>query len=435
MNNLDITYPSAPIPFRPPLPRVEDSLADCGYLFARFRERLLASRQVGIIGVYLSPSLEIAESGSRLITLFLRMVNGRLTGTIEGGYQAGEGEFFFLLAPEGEYGDEEFRRDLELARRSLKRHLHVLGGQEHALFSPEENDGIHVDGVLLVNQPGETTDNALFRAFQELFGAQSPASRRATEERDEIRRIIAAAGVTPVYQPIFCLATGELHGHEALSRISGSSLFANPDELFEKAQEHQLVSPLDILCRRKALVKAAALGIGGRIFLNACPTLLADPRHRTGGTAELLDDLGIDRTRVTFELTEKALISDYGLFRKLVDHYRDQGYSIAIDDLGAGYAGLGMLTEIVPDYVKLARFLVAGIDSSPMKQALLDSLVIFCDRIGARIVAEGIERTEELDHLIKAGVAFGQGYLLAKPSATPYSATHHPFLHLRSDQP
>jgi EAL domain-containing protein (putative c-di-GMP-specific phosphodiesterase class I) len=106
--------------------------------------------------------------------------------------------------------------------------------------------------------------------------------------------------------------------------------------------------------------------------------------------------------------------------QRAVAHYREQGYSIAIDDLGSGYAGLKMLAELEPDYVKLARFLISGIDTSCTKQALVEALVTFCGRIGAKVIAEGIERPEELAYLSFAGVAFGQGYLLAKPAALPF---------------
>lgn len=102
-----------------------------------------------------------------------------------------------------------------------------------------------------------------------------------------------------------------------------------------------------------------------------------------------------------------------------VAHYREQGYSIAIDDLGSGYAGLQILARLEPEYVKLSRFLIASIEISPTRQALVESLVMFCNRTGARVIAEGIERQEELAYLRALGIHFGQGYLLAKPSTFP----------------
>jgi EAL domain-containing protein (putative c-di-GMP-specific phosphodiesterase class I) len=122
---------------------------------------------------------------------------------------------------------------------------------------------------------------------------------------------------------------------------------------------------------------------------------------------------------VVFELTEKTLISDYALFERGVAHYRSQGYRIAIDDLGDGYAGLKMLSQVVPDYVKLAQFLVSNIDLSSSRQALAEALVCYSKKIGAQVIAEGIERPEELEYFTSIGTEFGQGYLLARPSHTP----------------
>ncbi len=178
-------------------------------------------------------------------------------------------------------------------------------------------------------------------------------------------------------------------------------------------------SALEKLCRKKALCRLKEVGLGGMIFLKVCPALLLTEKHRPGFTAELLDSLGIDRSSVVFELTEKPLITDYALFERGVAHYRSQGYRIAIDDLGDGYAGLKMLSQVIPDYVKLARFLVDRIDESPAKQALAEALGCFSKKIGARVIAEGIERPEELAYFNSIGTDFGQGYLLALPSPEP----------------
>lgn len=405
------------------IPRIEDSLTDCGYLFSQFRKQLDAFSRVGVIGVYLPTCLGKPGTTTQVVALFLRMANGKLRGTIEGGYQSSNNELFILLAPGEGYQDADFDRDLATIRSELSRRFHAMavkhGFPIHSIRS--DDCDMRVDGVLLANQPGETTDNTLFRAFQELFGASSQATRLLYDEKEEIRRIIATEAISPVYQPIFCLATGRVHGYEALSRIIPPSSIGNPEELFERARKHNLAHSLEMLCRHKALAGAARIGISSQLlFLNVCPAILVEEDHQPGKTAKFLEELDIDRSRVIFELTEQTLISDYALFRKLVSYYRDQGYSIAIDDLGAGYAGLGMLAEVVPDYVKLARFLVSGIDGSPTRQALVEALVSFCDKIGAKVIAEGIEREEELAFLTATGVNLGQGYLLAKPSAAPY---------------
>lgn len=238
-------------------------------------------------------------------------------------------------------------------------------------------------------------------------------------ERLEIEQLIAQRQIEPVFQPIVSLRDGIVHGHESLSRLTHQGAITNPEDLFDKARKYGLTAKIETLCRDKALTHASLIGLEGMIFLNVCPALLHTEEHRRGDTALRLEQLGIDRSRIVFELTEKTLIDDYALFEKGVEHYRSQGYKIAIDDLGEGYAGLRMLSQVIPDYVKLARFLVTEIDSSPHKQLLVEALLCFCKKIGIQVIAEGIERQEELQYLASIGVDFGQGYLLGKPASAP----------------
>jgi EAL domain-containing protein (putative c-di-GMP-specific phosphodiesterase class I) len=212
------------------------------------------------------------------------------------------------------------------------------------------------------------------------------------------------------------LESGKYHGYEALSRISKPSIIRNSEELFSRSGSYGLASSLELLCRKKALGKVRELTIPGKIFLNVCPALFQSCDHERGITATLLEELKIERSRIVFELTERTIIEDYDRFLRGVEHYREQGYSIAIDDLGSGYAGLQSLARLEPDYVKLARFLIDSIDLSSTKQALVESLAAFCNKIGAMVIAEGIERPEELEYLQSIGIHFGQGYLLGRPS-------------------
>jgi len=251
----------------------------------------------------------------------------------------------------------------------------------------------------------------------------APRSDNGAWERLELEHIIVFKQIMPVFQPIVSLEDGIIHGHESLSRLVHGGRISNPEELFDKARIHGLTSEIEKLCREKALSLARDTKLEGMIFLNVCPALLHTEGHRPGFTAELLNHLGIEHSRVVFELTEKTLINDYDLFERGVAHYRSQGYRIAIDDLGDGYAGLKMLSQVVPDYVKLARFLVSNIDTSPTRQALADALVCFSKKIGAKVIAEGIERPEELQYFRSIGTEYGQGYLLARPTSVPVHTT------------
>jgi EAL domain-containing protein (putative c-di-GMP-specific phosphodiesterase class I) len=262
------------------------------------------------------------------------------------------------------------------------------------------------------------------RDWRENRSALQPAiipepSRSYEQERLELEHIIVFKQIMPVFQPIVSLHNGAIHGYESLSRLTHGGSITNPEELFDKARKHGMTAEIEKLCREKALSRASEIDLTGMIFLNVCPALLHTEGHRPGFTAELLSHLGIDHSRVVFELTEKTLISDYALFERGVAHYRSQGYRIAIDDLGDGYAGLKMLSQVVPDYVKLAQFLVSNIDSSSSRQALAEALVCYSKKIGAQVIAEGIERPEELEYFTSIGTEYGQGYLLARPSNIP----------------
>jgi EAL domain-containing protein (putative c-di-GMP-specific phosphodiesterase class I) len=405
----------------PLIPRLEESMDDCGYLFSKFKESLKNTGNAGIVAIHFAHALFPPDAITKSVALFLRIVGKKLAGRIEGGYQAGEGEFFLLLVPAGNYDEETFQHDMAAIRQELRRHctLPHLARRIVPLDGRSEVE-LHVEGVFLEFRAGENADNALFRAFQELFGSSSVPVYRKTAEQAEIEAIIAGEQITPVYQPIFSIPTGEIYGYEALSRVSSPGRYTNPEELFAQAAKFGLAYPLEMLCRRKALSTARALELTGRLFLNVCPIIFQTSEHERGVTAALLDGLQIERSRITFELTERTIIEDYELFRRALAHYREQGYSIAIDDLGSGYAGLKMLARLEPEYVKLSRFLISSIDTSATKQALVEALVTFCGKIGATVIAEGIERREELAFLAAAGVAKGQGYLLGKPSPTPF---------------
>jgi len=409
------------------IPRLEDSLDNCGYLFRKFSDCLGGYGHVGIVAIHFNHDV-LSELIAKGVALFMRIMAHKLAGKVDGGYKTGAGEFFLLLVPVGDYTEELFQGDIETIRAEIGTYCalphvtrRIVGSGRNEKIAPT------IDGIFLTNREGNKSDSsALFTAFQALLGSSAQGIPHTTTEQKALEEIIRGELVSPVFQPIFSLADGELYGYEALSRTTTPSPFATPEELFATAAESGLASQLEMLCRKKALTRISELDIPGRIFLNVCPDLLQASEHERGVTAALLDRLRIERSRITFELTERTLIEDFELFHRVLAHYREQGYSIAIDDLGSGYAGLKMLARLEPDYVKLARFLISGIDASDTKQALVEALVTFCTRIGAKVIAEGIERREELEYLISVGVAFGQGYLLAKPSPLPFPAGSAP---------
>lgn len=413
------------------LPRLDESIDNCTHLFTIFKQTLERSGKAGVVAIHLDHGEFLPDTLISAAALLLRVLGRKLAGRVAGTYKSGIKDFFLLLIPSGVYDERLFRQDLALIQAEFKSlDNNALMARQILPLGVAREVGIKVEGVYLTNRIGESSDNALFRAFQELFGAPKQPESNKTAEQSAIEEIIASKSITPVYQPIIGLQSGSVYGYEALSRISRSGLINNIEELFSKCNEYGLTSALEMLCRRNALDKVRTLAIPGKIFLNVSPALFQTSDHERGITATLLDDLQIDRSRIVFELTERTIIEDYDLFMRGLAHYREQGYSIAIDDLGSGYAGLQILARLEPEYVKLSKFLIANIDQSSTKQALVECLASFCGRIGAQVIAEGIERQEELAYLQSIGVDFGQGYLLAKPLPSPLHADScmHPLL-------
>jgi len=424
-----------PLPLKPAdsrrMPRLEESLDDCSHLFSSFRATLEKSGHAGIVAIHLDHGEFLSDTLMGAVALLLRKLGRQLAGRIAGTYKSGTQDFFLLLVPSGAYDDRLFRQDLSLIQAELTRlDGHALMTRQILPLGSDRETAIKVEGVYLSNRIGESSDNALFRAFQELFGAPVLPEHEQTAEMGAIEEIIGFGLIKPVFQPVLHLQSGAVYGYEALSRISRPGIIDNIEELFARSGAYGLAPALEMLCRKKALDRVRELAIPGKIFLNVSPALFQSCDHETGITASLLDELQIERSRIVFELTERTSIEDYDLFLRGVAHYRKQGYSIAIDDLGSGYAGLQILARLEPEYVKLSRFLIANVDFSSTKQALVECLVTFCDKIGARVIAEGIERPEELAYLHSSGIQLGQGYLLAKPSPAPlpYNSSRFKFL-------
>ena len=399
------------------LPTLEESLDDCAHLFHIFKHTLEMSGNVGIVAIRLDYGLLLPDELHSAIASLIRLLGRKLSGRIAGTYKSGMRDFYLLLIPDGAYNDTLFSVDLKLIKTQLKRlSEHPAMNRQILLTGSRREVSLKTEGIFLSNRFGESPENLLFRAFQDLFGAPLQSEECDDSEESAIHEIIAREQISPLFQRIVNLDDSTVYGYEALSRISSHSLISNSEQLFTSAARYGVVAPLEILCRKKALQRVKQLSLDGRLFLNVSAQLLQSDDHCHGITRAMLDEMQLEQRKVVFELSERTNIEDYGLFLKGVDYYRKQGYSIAIDDLGSGYAGLQMLAEVEPEYVKLARSLISFIDRSSTKRALVESIVMFCEKTGARVIAEGIERAEELEYLRSTGVHMGQGYFIGRPT-------------------
>ncbi|MFZ5426615.1 MAG: GGDEF domain-containing protein [Thermodesulfobacteriota bacterium] len=240
----------------------------------------------------------------------------------------------------------------------------------------------------------------------------------------EFRSIVDAGRVRSVYQPIVDLRGGGIFAWEALSRGPCGSTFESPAMLFGFAEEHEQVFALERACRTAALKGFGEAAPGRKLFINVHPRTLVDPSFSPGETMKLLESLGLSPHDVVLEITERHSTKDFSLFHRTLDHYRGEGYKVAVDDVGTGFSGLWSIAEIRPDFIKLDMSLVRGIDVNPVKRALIETFLTFSDKVGCKIVAEGIETSTELTALVSMGVHFGQGYFLARPAAPKPDIAH-----------
>ncbi|WP_349304671.1 bifunctional diguanylate cyclase/phosphodiesterase [Pseudoalteromonas sp. BDTF-M6] len=245
----------------------------------------------------------------------------------------------------------------------------------------------------------------------------------------ELTLILRQRSITTVFQPIFDVTKQRIIGYEALSRGPQGSPLHAPAVLFSCAQQAQRLSELELLCRETAIATFAELQLDGKLFLNVSPNTLLDPAHPKGQTLQLLRKYGLGPQQVVIELTEQDKVEDADLLRVAVEHYRELGFHIAIDDLGAGYSGLKQWSEIQPDIVKIDRYFIDHCDFSPVKREFLKSIIDLAKATNTQVIAEGIERFEEFQLVTRLGIGNVQGYFLACPSVQPERHYRHQHMH------
>ncbi|WP_028766567.1 GGDEF domain-containing protein [Shewanella fidelis] len=235
----------------------------------------------------------------------------------------------------------------------------------------------------------------------------------------ELDKIIDKEKIKAVFQPICNISTHKIHGFEALSRGPEHSPLYSPVPLFRTAAYEGRLSELEGVCRRISIQQFKHSQLQGKLFLNISPKALLDPNHEKGLTLGLVQELGLQPSQVVIELSEQYPADDIDLLKSCLNHYRSQGFLTAIDDLGAGYSGLRLWSELAPDYVKIDRHFIESIDTSSVKQEFVRSIIALCQNLSCKVIAEGIETQEELVILKQLGIIYCQGFLLGRPEVEP----------------
>jgi EAL domain-containing protein (putative c-di-GMP-specific phosphodiesterase class I) len=250
--------------------------------------------------------------------------------------------------------------------------------------------------------------NAALAAQVREHGERDRRDREEHQRKTErIERVLRGVGPTMVFQAIAELASGEVVGAEALARFAGEPR-RSPDVWFAEAEEVGLGIELELAAVRAAVARFPDLPARAYLSVNVSPGAVV-----TGRVGEVVP--GVAGERLVLELTEHARVADYDELVEALKPLRTRGTRVAVDDAGAGFAGLVHILRLLPDIIKLDIGLTRGIDHDPVRRALALSLVGFARDIGGTIVAEGIETAEELEALHHLGVTWGQGYFLARP--------------------
>lgn len=235
---------------------------------------------------------------------------------------------------------------------------------------------------------------------------------------NEVVRLISNRMLSSVYQPIVSLKDGSVHAYEALSRITYEDATINIAELFESAGQLGYLWELEKICRTNALKYAAGKPDGVKLFINVDGNVLRDSKFQKGFTKEKLSKYSLKMEDVVFEITERSNFEDHDMVHAVIEHYREQGYEVALDDLGSGYSGLNRLQSIKPGYVKIDYELIHDIHKDKSKKSLVRMLARHCSDMDYKLIAEGIENEDELKCLINLGVEYGQGFFLGKPKVS-----------------
>ena len=242
------------------------------------------------------------------------------------------------------------------------------------------------------------------------MGQLDSLSRVSADRAADFRGLLEPGAISAVFQPIVRLSDLEPIGYEGLARFpSPPGLVAlPPDVTLAAAARSGLRDDLEVACWA-AMTSAGEPPHGRLLFVNVAPDALGHP-----GLERLAEQLP---SRLVIELTEQDAVQDIKRIRERLRPWISRGALIAVDDAGAGFTSLEYVAEIRPDFLKLCRGMVTGVDLDASRQAVLRATVAFAREVGARVVAEGVERPEELEVLRGAEVDFGQGWLFGRPSA------------------
>lgn len=226
--------------------------------------------------------------------------------------------------------------------------------------------------------------------------------------------------VTPLFQPIVHLPSGQVIAHEALSRGPEGTPLYDARTLFATARIMGELASLERVCWTAAVLGARRSGVwkqgGADLFLNLSPERMQEPAF-LDFVKRLVSDAGVDPARLVVEVTEQSGARDHDGFLRAVDAFRSLGFRVAVDDLGVGYADLCAVAEVRPEFLKVDQRLVQGVQAHRGKLDVLHALAALGRAMGSVVIAEGVETADELEAVRGVGIEYVQGFFTARPEA------------------
>lgn len=325
-------------------------------------------------------------------------------------------QFLLFVGLDGRRGERELAQLRERVVGELSRRIKIQVGKE-----VPRGLAVHSASALLRYDPTVRIERSIYKVLDGVrLACQRDREERLSARRHELRRILAARDILIRYQPIVRLGDGSVYGYEALSCGPEGDLFQNPEMLFSFAEKTDHILDLERLCRLESVRGAARLPRGHKLFLNCSAHGIADADGLSGMLVAQVEEAGLAPADVVLEITERVAVTAWQDFRRRIDALRELGFGVAIDDMGSGYSSLHSVAEVEPDFLKFDIALVRDIHLSPIKRGLLESLALLAERVEAQVIAEGVEKQEELETLRDMKVPFAQGYLFSPPASLAF---------------
>ncbi len=249
-----------------------------------------------------------------------------------------------------------------------------------------------------------------------------PLDEFAPLDATPLVKILQSGRIQTFFQPVFQKDCESVWGYECLMRgLADDGSWLMPKQLLEWASQERLIFMLDRICRETHIRNAASvLPDDVAILINFLPTAIYEPSFCLRTTIAAAKSAGIAPSRVIFEVVETEKVLDSSHLTSILNEYRKSGFRVALDDVGAGFAGLIMLAELTPDLIKIDRELVQGATKSEMHRIIVRALVQIARDSDCLILAEGVETEEELTLMKSFGVDLFQGFLLGRPAPVPF---------------